>query len=125
MVFCYLVVFPLIFGFFSSIAPVGISVTPDISHYLNFILKLFIAFGITFEIPIVILILVITNVTTVESLKRKRPYIILSCFIFGMLLTPPDVISQSLLAIPAWFLFEFGLLLSILFKKNKIKYANQ
>ena len=125
MVFCYLVVFPLIFGFFSSIAPVGISVTPDISHYLNFILKLFIAFGITFEIPIVILILVITNVTTVESLKRKRPYIILSCFIFGMLLTPPDVISQSLLAIPAWLLFEFGLLLSIIFKKNKIKYANQ
>lgn len=125
MIFCYLIVFPIIFGFFSSVAPIGISVTPDISHYLNFILKLFIAFGITFEIPIAILILVITNVTTIVSLKKKRPYIIISCFIFGMLLTPPDIISQSLLAIPAWLLFEFGLILSIIFKRNTIENANR
>ncbi len=118
MIFCYFVVFPIIFGFFSSVAPIGINVTPDISHYLNFTLKLFIAFGITFEIPIAILILVITNITTIELLKKKRPYIIICCFIFGMLLTPPDIISQSLLAIPAWLLFEFGLLLSLFLKKK-------
>lgn len=110
--FCYYVVFPLVFGFFTSVAPVGISVTPDINSYLNFILKLFFAFGLAFEIPVATVILVSTGITNHSSLAKKRPYIIVCCFIFGMLLTPPDVISQSLLAIPTWLLFEFGLILS-------------
>ena len=110
--FCYYVVFPLVFGFFTSVAPVGISVTPDINSYLNFILKLFFAFGLAFEIPVATVILVRTGITSHSVLAKKRPYIIVCCFIFGMLLTPPDVISQSLLAIPTWLLFEFGLILS-------------
>ena len=110
--FCYYIVFPLVFGFFTSVAPVGISVTQDINIYLNFILKLFFAFGLAFEIPVATVILVRTGITSYSALAKKRPYIIVCCFIFGMLLTPPDVISQSLLAIPTWLLFEFGLILS-------------
>lgn len=116
--FCYYVVFPLVFGFFTSIAPEGIAVTPDISSYLSFILKLFFAFGLAFEIPVATFILIRAGVTTRESLASKRPYIVVICFVFGMLLTPPDVISQSLLAIPAWLLFEVGLLMSRLVEEK-------
>ncbi|MBT8139564.1 MAG: twin-arginine translocase subunit TatC [Gammaproteobacteria bacterium] len=110
--FCYYVVFPLVFGFFTSVAPEGIAVTPDISSYLGFILKLFFAFGVAFEIPVATVLCVRAGITTRESLAQKRPYIIILCFVFGMLLTPPDMISQSLLAIPTWLLFELGLFLS-------------
>ncbi|MEE4278640.1 MAG: twin-arginine translocase subunit TatC [Halieaceae bacterium] len=106
--FAYFVVFPLIFAFFTSVAPEGISIMTDINRYLDFVLKLFFAFGIAFEIPIAALILIWTGITTPDDLARKRPYIIVGCFIFGMLLTPPDVISQSLLALPMWLLFEAG-----------------
>lgn len=116
--FAYYVVFPIVFGFFTSIAPEGIAVTPDINSYLNFILKLFFAFGLAFEIPIATLILIHAGVTTRASLAEKRPYIIVSCFVFGMLLTPPDVISQSLLAVPTWLLFELGLVMSIFTTKT-------
>lgn len=116
--FSYYVVFPLVFGFFTSIAPTGIAVTPDINSYLSFILKLFFAFGLAFEIPIATFILIKAGVTTRQALADKRPYIIVICFIFGMLLTPPDVISQSLLAIPAWLLFELGLLMSRMVEQN-------
>ena len=112
MAFCYFVVFPIVFGFFTNIAPEGIAVTPDINSYLNFILKLFFAFGLAFEIPIATVICIRSGLTTAETLAAKRPYVILGCFVFGMLLTPPDVISQSLLAIPTWLLFEVGLLMS-------------
>ncbi len=110
--FSYYVVFPIVFGFFTSIAPTGIAVTPDISSYLSFILKLFFAFGLAFEIPIATFILIRAGVTTRQTLAEKRPYIVVMCFVFGMLLTPPDIVSQSLLAIPAWLLFEVGLLMS-------------
>ena len=110
--FSYYVVFPIVFGFFTAIAPTGIAVTPDINSYLSFILKLFFAFGLAFEIPIATFILIKAGVTTRQALAEKRPYIIVVCFVFGMLLTPPDIISQSLLAIPAWLLFELGLLMS-------------
>jgi len=110
--FTYYVVFPIVFGFFTSVAPDGIAVTPDISSYLGFILKLFFAFGLAFEIPIATVLLVNAGITTPEALAAKRPYIFLACFVFGMLLTPPDIISQSLLAIPTWLLFELGLLFS-------------
>lgn len=110
--FAYYVVFPLVFGFFTSIAPEGIAVTPDINSYLSFILKLFFAFGIAFEIPVATVLVIKAGMTTRESLAQKRPYIVVMCFIFGMLLTPPDMISQSLLAIPTWLLFEMGLFMS-------------
>jgi len=106
--FAYYVVFPLIFAFFTSVGPDDITIMTDINRYLEFVLKLFFAFGIAFEIPIAAVIMIWAGITTPEALARKRPYIIVGCFVFGMLLTPPDVISQSLLAIPMWILFEFG-----------------
>ena len=121
--FSYYVVFPIVFGFFTAIAPTGIAVTPDINSYLSFILKLFFAFGLAFEIPIATFILIKAGVTTRQALAEKRPYIIVICFVFGMLLTPPDIISQSLLAIPAWLLFELGLLMSRLIERKTEKKA--
>ncbi len=109
--FAYFVVFPLIFAFFTSVAPEGITIMTDINSYLNFVLKLFFAFGVAFEIPIAALLMIWTGMTTPDDLARKRPYIIVGCFVFGMLLTPPDVISQSLLALPMWLLFEAGVYL--------------
>ncbi len=106
--FAYFVVFPLIFAFFTGVAPDDIAIMTDINSYLNFVLKLFFAFGIAFEIPIAALLLIWAGVTTPEALAAKRPYIIVGCFVFGMLLTPPDIISQSLLALPMWLLFEIG-----------------
>ena len=106
--FAYYVVFPLIFSFFTSVAPQDITIMTDINSYLNFVLKLFFAFGLAFEIPIVAILMIWAGITTAEALAKKRPYIIVGCFIFGMLLTPPDIISQSLLAIPMWLLFEIG-----------------
>lgn len=106
--FAYFVVFPLIFAFFTSIGPADVAVMTDINRYLDFVLKLFFAFGLAFEIPIAAVILIWTGITTPDALAHKRPYIIVGCFVFGMLLTPPDVISQSLLAIPMWMLFEIG-----------------
>ena len=106
--FAYFVVFPLIFAFFTSMAPEDITIMTDINSYLNFVLKLFFAFGIAFEIPIAAVLMIWAGITTPEALAKKRPYIIVGCFVFGMLLTPPDIISQSLLAIPMWLLFEVG-----------------
>ena len=108
--FAYWVVFPLVFRFFTRVAPVGVTVTPDITSYLDFTLKLFFAFGLAFEVPIAILLAIWSGITTVEALSGKRPYIIVLAFIVGMLLTPPDIISQTLLAIPLWLLFELGLI---------------
>lgn len=109
--FAFFVVFPLLFGFFFNIAPDAVSVTPDISAYLSFILTLFIAFGLAFEVPVVTLILVSTGLMSRRQLAAKRGYIIVGAFAVGMLLTPPDVISQTLLALPVWLLFELGLLM--------------
>ncbi|MEH6582194.1 MAG: twin-arginine translocase subunit TatC [Halioglobus sp.] len=106
--FAYFVVFPLIFAFFTSVGPEDITMMTDINSYLNFVLKLFFAFGLAFEIPIAAVLMIWSGVTTAEELAKKRPYIVVGCFIFGMLLTPPDIISQSLLAIPMWLLFEIG-----------------
>ena len=108
LAFAYYVVFPLIFGFFSGVGPEGVSYTPDIARFLDITLKLFFAFGIAFEIPIATVLLIWAGITTPDSLSEKRPYIVVGCFVFGMLLTPPDVISQALLAGPMWLLFEFG-----------------
>ena len=115
--FAFYVVFPLAFRFFASIGPDVVTVTPDINHYLDFVLKLFFAFGVAFEIPIATVVMVWTGATTVKNLRKKRPYVILGCFVVGMLLTPPDVISQLLLAIPMWILFEVGILFALMIRK--------
>jgi sec-independent protein translocase protein TatC len=110
--FAYFAVFPLIFAFFQSAAPEGVKVMTDINAYLSFVIKLFIAFGFAFEVPIFTLLLIKMGVVTRQGLASKRPYIIVGAFVVGMLLTPPDVISQTMLAVPIWLLFELGLLLS-------------
>ena len=110
MAFAYFVVFPIAFAFFTSVAPEGVTVSTDISSYLNFVLKLFCAFGVSFEIPIAIILMCWTGVTDAKSLRAKRPYVVVGAFVVGMLLTPPDIISQTLLAIPMWLLFEVGVI---------------
>ncbi|NOR41533.1 MAG: twin-arginine translocase subunit TatC [Gammaproteobacteria bacterium] len=110
--FAYFVVFPLVFAFFTSTAPEGVSVMTDISRYLDFVLTLFFAFGAAFEVPIFTVLLVWTGVATQDGLRQKRPYIIVGAFVVGMFLTPPDVISQTLLAVPVWLLFEVGVYFS-------------
>ncbi len=112
--FAYFIVFPLIFSFFTSVGPENVAVMTDISSYLNFVLKIFFAFGIVFEIPIATLLIVWAGISDVESLRSKRAYVIVGCFVLGMLLTPPDVISQTLLAVPMWLLFELGIILSVI-----------
>lgn len=119
MAFAYYVVFPLMFSFFISVAPEGVTVMTDISEYLDFVLKIFFAFGVAFEVPIATILLVWTGATTPEKLAAKRPYIIVGAFVIGMLLTPPDIISQTLLAIPMWLLFEVGLIASRYFLRIK------
>lgn len=121
VVFAYYVVFPLIFGFFLSVAPEGVAVMTDISKYLDFVLKIFFAFGLAFEVPIVTIVLVWAGATTPEQLVTKRPYVIVGAFVLGMLFTPPDLISQTLLAIPMWLLFEVGVVLSRMVAKRKVE----
>ncbi|MGB1272215.1 MAG: twin-arginine translocase subunit TatC [Endozoicomonas sp.] len=118
--FAYYVVFPLIFSFFTSVGPESVTVMTDINRYLDFILKLFFAFGLAFEIPVATVLLVWSGVTTVENLSKKRPYVVVGCFVIGMFMTPPDIISQSLLAVPMWMLFECGILFSRLVKSRKV-----
>ncbi len=110
--FAYFVVFPLVMGFLMTVGPGTVQVMPDINEYLSIALKLFFAFGLAFEIPVATIILVWSGALSVESLKEKRPYVLVGCFVFGMLLTPPDVISQIMLALPMYALFEFGILFS-------------
>ncbi|KFX02743.1 twin-arginine protein translocation system subunit TatC [Pectobacterium betavasculorum] len=108
MAFAYFVVFPLAFGFFAKTAPVGVLIATDINNYLDFVMALFMAFGVSFEVPVAIVLLCWSGVVTPEDLKKKRPYILVGAFVVGMLLTPPDVFSQTLLAIPMYLLFEIG-----------------
>jgi sec-independent protein translocase protein TatC len=116
MAFAYYVVFPLVFMFFTSVGPEGVAIMTDIRSYLDFVLKLFFAFGISFEIPIAVVILSWMGVVDPDSLAKKRPYVFILCFVFGMLLTPPDILSQTLLAIPMWLLFEIGIVFGRLVK---------
>ena len=117
--FAYVVVFPLVFVFLTGVAPEGVAVMTDITHYLDFVLTLFFAFGAAFEVPVVTVLLVWTGMATQEGLREKRPYIIVAAFVIGMLLTPPDVISQTLLAVPVWMLFELGVVFSGWFIKQR------
>lgn len=123
--FAYLVVFPLIFGFFTSVAPESVAVMTDINSYLNFVTKLFLAFGLAFEIPVATFLLIRAGLVTYDALVAKRPYILVGCFVVGMLLTPPDVFSQTLLALPMYCLFELGLLFSRYFAKSNPPQADE
>ena len=116
--FAYFVVFPLVFGFFTSVAPEGVEVNTDISRYLDFVITLFFAFGIAFEVPVATVLVVAVGITTVEQLKKIRPYIFVAAFIIGMFLTPPDIISQTLLALPMWLLYEVGIVFAGLYKRR-------
>ena len=118
LLFSFYIVFPVIFGFLSSIGPSIVDFTPDIQYYLDFVLKVSFAFGVAFEVPIATILLIMFGVTTVEKLKNNRPYVVIGAFVLGMLLTPPDIISQTLIAIPMWLLFEAGLFFAPLFKRK-------
>lgn len=117
MAFCYFVVFPLVFGFFTSVGPEDVTVMTDINQYLSFVIKLLFAFGIAFEIPVAVFLLAWMGIIDAHKLANKRPYVIVGCFTLGMFLTPPDVISQTLLALPMWILFEVGSLCARMIQK--------
>ena len=117
--FAYFVVFPLIFGFFTSIAPEGVEVQTDITQFLDFITTIVFAFGIAFEVPVATVLIVWAGLTNIEKLAKARPYVFLMAFIAGMFLTPPDVISQSLLAVPVYLLYELGIIMSRVFVSKK------
>lgn len=119
MAFCYFFVFGVVFKFVNQIAPKTIAVAPDIESYLNFVLGLFLAFGLTFEVPIVVILLVKMGMVNVAQLREIRPYVIVGAFVLGAIFTPPDVISQLMLAIPLWLLYEVGILISVLIEKSK------
>ena len=116
LVFSFYIVFPVIFGFLAGVGPDSVNFAPDIQYYLDFILKVSFAFGVAFEVPVVTILLIIFGVTTPKKLKKNRSYIIVGSFVIGMILTPPDVISQFLIAIPIWLLFETGLIFSSFFR---------
>lgn len=121
MAFAYYVVFPLVFGFFTSIGPEMVNISTDIGRYLDFVLALFFGFGLAFEVPIATIILVAIGLTTPKKLGEMRPYVIVGAFILGMILTPPDIISQVLLAIPVWILFEAGVIASAIIFKERLE----
>src|SRR5882672_2494609 len=109
MSFAYFLVFPVVFKFMASIAPEGVAWMTDIDKYLSFALTTFVAFGVTFEVPVVVIVLVRVGVVSIEKLKEIRPYVIVGAFVIGAIFTPPDVISQVMLAVPLWFLYELGI----------------
>lgn len=117
--FAFFVVFPILFDFLPKIAPEGVVYMPDINSYLDIVVRLFFAFGLAFEIPVAVVILIALGVTTAEKLSASRPYVVIGLFVVGMLLTPPDPASQTLLAVPMWLLFELGLLMGKSLRKQK------
>ena len=125
LLFSFYIVFPVIFTFLSSVGPASVDFAPDIQYYLDFILKVSFAFGVAFEVPIATILLIMFGATTVERLKKNRAYVIIGSFALGMILTPPDVISQVLIAIPIWLLFEVGLFFAPFFKvRETVKQSN-
>jgi len=117
--FAYYVVFPLVFGFLSGTAPEGVTIATDISLYLDFVIKMFFAFGIAFEVPIAVILLILSGMVSAEKMSYARPYVVVGAFVVGMLLTPPDIISQTLLAIPMWLLYEAGTLIGARLIKHR------
>ena len=116
--FAYFVVLPLAFDFFVNFAPDGVAVMTDVGRYVDFVLAMFFAFGLAFEVPVATVLMVLVGITTPQKLAEYRPYVIVAAFVIGMLLTPPDVISQTLLALPMLILYEFGIIFARMLKKN-------
>lgn len=116
--FSYYLVFPLVFQFLAGVTPEGVTMMTDINRYLDFVLKMFFAFGFAFEIPVATLLLAWTGIASAKTMANKRPYVVVGCFVFAMLLTPPDVISQLMLAIPTWILFEIGIVFARLAERR-------
>jgi sec-independent protein translocase protein TatC len=123
MAFAYFLVFKIIFGFFAQVVPTGVNMTPDINSYLNFVLGLFLAFGIAFEMPVATVMLIWSGLVSAASLKKARRYVFLGCFVVGMFLTPPDVFSQTLLAVPMYLLYEGGLIMARILLPHKVDVA--
>lgn len=123
MAFAYFLVFPVVFGFISHTAPEGVAVMTDIGKYLDFAMTLFIAFGLAFEVPVAVVLLVTAGVVSVASLREARSYVIVGAFILGAIFTPPDVISQIMLAVPLWLLYEAGILVASMMQR-KVKQLN-
>ena len=119
MAFAYFLVFPVVFGFVVGVAPVGVAVMTDIGKYLDFVMTLFMAFGITFEVPVAVVLLVKMNMVSVAKLREIRPYVIVGAFVIGAIFTPPDIISQFMLAVPLWVLYEAGIIVAALISKPK------
>jgi len=112
MAFAYFAVFPVVFGFITGVAPEGVAVMTDINEYLSFVLGMFMAFGMTFQVPVAVVVLVRIGMVTVEKLREIRPYVVVGAFIVGAIFTPPDVVSQFMMAIPLWFLYETGIVVA-------------
>lgn len=121
LAFAYFVVFPLIFAFVVAFTPDSVSYMPDITDYIGFVMMLVLVFGLAFETPVATVLIVWTGLTTVETLGAARPYVFLGAFVIGMLLTPPDVISQIMLAVPVYLLYELGIIMAKLFKSRPVK----
>ena len=119
MAFAYFLVFPVVFGFIVGIAPVGVAVMTDINKYLDFVITMFLAFGITFEVPIVVVALAYTGMVEIHQLREARPYVIVGAFVIGAIFTPPDVVSQIMLAVPLWLLYELGVIVAAWLLRNK------
>jgi sec-independent protein translocase protein TatC len=125
MAFAYFFVFPVIFKFMSSVAPQGVAWMTDIDKYFSFVLTSFIAFGVTFEVPIVVIVLVRSNIVSIEKLREARPYVVVGAFVIAAVFTPPDVVSQFLLAVPLCLLYELGLLVSRFFVSKTMQIATE
>ena len=123
MAFAYFVVFPVVFGFITASAPQGVAVMTDIDKYLSFVLAMFMAFGITFQVPVAVVVLVRMGFVSVEKLREARPYVVVGAFVVGAIFTPPDVVSQLMLAIPLWLLYESGIVVAAMVGKGKTKQA--
>ncbi|MDD5404392.1 twin-arginine translocase subunit TatC [Immundisolibacter sp.] len=121
MAFAYFLVFPVIFGFMSSVAPAGVAVMTDINKYLDFVLTLFMAFGITFEVPVAVILLVKMGVVSIDKLREARPYVIVGAFIIGAIFTPPDMVSQIMLAVPLWLLYEAGIIAAVMMGRPAVE----
>lgn len=121
MAFSYFVVFPVVFGFITGVAPEGVAVMTDIGNYLDFVITLFMAFGVAFEVPVAVVLLVHLNMVSIDTLREIRSYVIVGAFVLGAIFTPPDVISQFMLAVPLWLLYEIGILVAGMMKTRKLR----
>jgi len=119
MAFAYFVVFPIVFGFITASAPMGVAVMTDIDKYLSFVLTMFMAFGMTFQVPVAVVLMVRMGFVTVAKLREIRPYMVVGAFVVGAIFTPPDVVSQSMLAVPLWLLYEAGILVAVWVGRKK------